>query len=152
MELKSTAFRAGEPIPVHYTCDGAGVSPPLSWNGVPLGTLSLAIVLHDPDAPRRGGFTHWLVYNMEPHSSSLPEAIPPRERLGISAMQGVNDAGRIDYFGPCPPTGTHRYVFTLYALKSMLDLDPGASPRTFFAAAKNHILATAALMGTYCRK
>ncbi|HTV04416.1 MAG TPA: YbhB/YbcL family Raf kinase inhibitor-like protein [Acidobacteriaceae bacterium] len=152
MELKSPAYRAGGPIPVRYTCDGDSISPPLSWSGVPAGTHSLALTLHDPDAPRRGGFTHWVIYNIDPGVQSMPQGMALRERVGGSAVQGINDTGRIGYFGPCPPSGTHRYVLTLYALNSMLDLKPGASPQQLETAMKDHILATAVLMGTYRRK
>lgn len=152
MELKSTAYRAGGPIPVRYSCDGGSVSPPLTWSRVPAGARSLALILHDPDAPRRGGFTHWIVYNIDPRVKSLPEGIPPRDRVGSSLLQGVNDAGRSGYFGPCPPSGTHRYVLTLFALNTLLKLKPGASQPEVLAAMKGHILATAILVGTYSRK
>ncbi|HUY80610.1 MAG TPA: YbhB/YbcL family Raf kinase inhibitor-like protein [Acidobacteriaceae bacterium] len=152
MELKSQAYRAGGSIPVRYTCDGISVSLPLSWRGVPTGAHSLALTLHDPDAPRRGGFTHWVMYNINPRLKSLPEGIPLRDRVGVSALQGANDAGRIGYFGPCPPSGTHRYVLTLFALNTVLKLKPGASQPQLMAAMKGHVLATAVLIGTYSRK
>ena len=151
MELKSTAYREGGPIPARYSCDGDSISPPLSWSGVPAGTRSLTLILHDPDAPRPGGFTHWIVYNMDPRSNSLPENVPARGRLGGSVLQGRNDAGRDGYFGPCPPSGTHRYVFTLYALDTVLNLKPGASEPQVLAAMKGHTIETAVLMGTYTR-
>lgn len=151
MNLKSPAYRAAGPIPVRYTCDGRSISPPLAWSGVPARTRSLALILHDPDALHRGGFTHWVIYNIPPRVRSLPEGVPPRARVGTSAVQGVNDAGRIGYTGPCPPFGTHRYVLTLYALNAMLDLGPGASEQQLKAAMQGHVLETAVLMATYRR-
>ena len=151
MELKSPAYRQGSPIPIRYTCDGGSISPPLSWSGVPAGTRSLALILHDPDAPKPGGFTHWIMYNIDPRAKSLPEGIPARARIGGSVVQGSNDAGRPGYFGPCPPSGMHRYFLTLYALDTTLNLKPGASQPQIEAAMKGHILKTAVLMGTYRR-
>jgi len=152
MELKSSAYKNGTPIPARYSCDGNSISPPLSWSGVPAGTRSLALILHDPDAPRPGGFTHWIVYNINPRTISLPEGVPARARLGGSVLQGRNDAGKDGYFGPCPPSGTHRYVLTLYALNTMLNLMPGASQSQVLQAMKGHVLQTATLMGTYTRR
>ena len=152
MKLISSAYSEGGAIPARSTCDGGRISPPLSWTGVPPDARSLALILHDPDAPRPGGFTHWIVYNLDPHSNLLPEGIPARTRLGGSVMQGRNDAGKDGYFGPCPPSGTHRYVLTLYALNTVLDLEPGASEPQVLAAMKGHIIETAVLIGAYTRK
>lgn len=140
MQLTSDAFAEGEKIPVQYTCDGASAVPPLSWAGVPQDAASLALVVHDPDAPREGGFTHWVVYDIPAHTP------------GASGVDGANGSGRTGYVGPCPPSGSHRYVFTLYALDVMLDLKPGADRDAFLAAAEGHILATAELTGVYSRK
>jgi len=140
MQLTSDAFTEGEEIPAQYTCDGDSAMPPLSWTGVPQDATSLALIVHDPDAPREGGFTHWVVYDI------------PANTPGASGTDGANGTGKTGYVGPCPPSGTHRYVFTLYALDAMLNLKPGADRDAFLAAADGHILATAELTGVYSRK
>ncbi|MHB0911880.1 MAG: YbhB/YbcL family Raf kinase inhibitor-like protein [Armatimonadota bacterium] len=138
MNLSSNAFAEGGRIPKRYTCDGEGVSPPLSWDGAPFGTKSYALVLEDPDAPR-GPFTHWIVWNIPLEMLGLEEG-----GLPSATRQGVNDAGSIGYAPPCPPRGTHRYVFTLYALDS--ELEEG-DPAVFRA----HALKEASLTGLYAR-
>lgn len=140
MQLTSDALTEGEEIPVQYTCDGDSAMPPLSWTGVPQDAVSLALIVHDPDAPREGGFTHWVVYDI------------PANAPGAEGTDGANGTGKTGYVGPCPPSGAHRYVFTLYALDAMLNLKPGADRDAFLAAADGHILATAELTGVYSRK
>ena len=151
MQLTSSAIQPGQPIPVRYSCDGKNISPQIAWGDVPRGTKSLAIILHDPDAPKPGGFTHWVVYNIPPETNRIEEHIPQQARIESVGMQGNNDAGRIGYTGPCPPSGTHRYVFRLFALDQMLDLEPGSSPEEVQAALEGHIIERAELMGTYAR-
>lgn len=148
--LTSEAFRDGGTIPDRYGCDGQGMSPPLRWEGVPAGTKSLALICDDPDAPR-GTFTHWVLYNLPPETKRLPENIPHRERLDDGSLQGVNSARRIGYTPPCPPTGTHRYIFTLYALDTQPDLKPAASKSDLLRAMEGHILAQGQITGTYSR-
>jgi Raf kinase inhibitor-like YbhB/YbcL family protein len=152
IEVLSTAFREGEAIPVQYTCDGANVSPPLRWGGIPKNSQSLALVCEDPDAPS-GVFVHWVIFNMPPIVSDLPEATPTTEELVESgAIQGRNDFENIGYDGPCPPPGKpHRYFFRLYALDTRLQLRAGATKQEFESAAEGHILAKGYLMGTYKR-
>lgn len=152
MELKSSAYHEGGSIPSRYTCDGQGISPALSWSDVPPGTGSLALILHDPDAPRTGGFTHWIVYDMPPDSTGLKENILRRGVVLGVGVQGKNDGGRVGYMGPCPPSGRHRYMASLYALDSRLELEPGAYNDEVRAAMDGHILASAVLMGTYATK
>lgn len=149
MLLTSSAFQQGGEIPSYYTSDGENVSPELSWQDVPPQTRSFALVVHDPDAPMPGGFTHWVVYNVLPQTGHIEEKVAPGEKVSGLGMQGKNDAGKIGYMGPAPPSGTHRYFFRLYALDKMLDIGPGATHKEIAAATKGHILAQSELMGTY---
>lgn len=151
MELKSSAYRAGSAIPARYSCDGDNISPAMAWKGAPARTKSFALILHDPDAPSRGGFTHWVIYNMDAKLNQLVENIPRQANVARLGMQGKNDARQIGYMGPCPPSGTHRYVARLFALDTMLRLKPGATQKELEAAMRGHILETATLIGTYAR-
>ncbi len=153
MELKITspAFTDGALIPSKYTADGANVSPPLAWTGVPETAKSLALINDDPDAPM-GTWVHWVVYNIPADTASFDENIPPDPTLPSGAMQGKTDFGRIGYGGPAPPSGTHRYYFKLYALDAVLDLPTGATKAQLETAMKNHILEQTQIMGKYKRK
>jgi Raf kinase inhibitor-like YbhB/YbcL family protein len=146
--LTSTAFSEGAPIPSDYTCDGADISPPLAWSEVPSGTQSLALIVDDPDAPR-GTWVHWVLYNVPATVTELPPNVPLERSLPNGAKQGRNDFGKIGYGGPCPPRGTHRYYFKLYALDTQLALDAGATKQELLDAMAGHILAEGQLMGTY---
>jgi len=149
--LKSTAFSEGGEIPRKHTCDGADLSPELTWGGVSPAAHALALIVDDPDAPK-GTWTHWLIWNIPPHHTSLPEGVPTSEVLESGAAQGKNDFNRIGYGGPCPPPGKpHRYFFKLYALKTTLALPAGATRKEVDRAIKGHILAEAEWMGTYKR-
>jgi Raf kinase inhibitor-like YbhB/YbcL family protein len=151
LELTSTAFREGEPIPEQYTADGRNVSPPLKWQDTPAGTRSLALVCEDPDAPR-GTFTHWVVFNLPGEARELAEGVSAEATLPNGAAQGTNDFGRAGYGGPKPPPGKpHRYVFKLYALDRPLDVQPGATRAQLLAAMKGHVLGEAQFLGTYAR-
>jgi len=151
IELKSNAFDDGGTIPAEYTCDGAGTSPELRWSGVPVETKSLVLISDDPDAPM-GTFTHWVMYNIPPNVRSLPKGIPNKPRLDDGSLQGVNSARRIGYTPPCPPSGSHRYIFTIYALDTALTLEPGANRSEVDKAMEGHILAEGKLMGRYARR
>jgi hypothetical protein len=153
IQVVSTAFSEGESIPVQYTCDGDNVSPPLRWGGIPKDSHSLALVCEDPDAPS-GVFVHWVLFNLPPIVSNLPEALPPTETLEeTGARQGRNDFDQIGYGGPCPPQGkAHRYFFRFYALDTELQLRAGASREELDNAMRGRILAEGHLMGTYQRK
>lgn len=151
IELKSAAFAPGEPIPTRYTCDGDDLSPPLEWGDPPEGTQSLALIVDDPDAPG-GTWVHWVLYNLPADTRSLAEAIPADADLQDGSQHGNNSWKRLGYGGPCPPSGTHRYFFKLYALDTVLDPDPGKSKDNLLQAIEGHILAQAELMGTYTRK
>ena len=151
LTLTSSAFKEGEAIPSLYTCDGQDVSPPLAWTAPPAGTTSFALISDDPDAPGET-WVHWVVYNLPPSMRRLPESFPSDKELPDGTRQGRTDFGRTGYGGPCPPGGTHRYFFKLYALDSMLSLAPSATTQQLEEAMKGRILAQAQLMGTYRRK
>ncbi|MFQ5965417.1 MAG: YbhB/YbcL family Raf kinase inhibitor-like protein [Candidatus Scalinduaceae bacterium] len=150
LEIKSTSFVEGGTIPGKYTCDGPDVSPPLSWAQSPEGTKSLVLICDDPDAPM-GTWVHWVLYGLSPNTLELPEGIPVEEVVLGGAKQGTNDFRRIGYGGPCPPGGTHRYYFKLYAVDSELDLDAGATKDEVLKAIEGHVLAEGQLMGRYSR-
>ncbi|ROL57118.1 YbhB/YbcL family Raf kinase inhibitor-like protein [Bacteroidetes/Chlorobi group bacterium MS-B_bin-24] len=151
LKIYSSAFEDGGMIPSKYTCDGADISPPLAWSGLPEGTKSIAIINDDPDAPM-GTWVHWVIYNIPPTAQGLAEDIKRVEKLPDGTLQGKNSWGRIGYGGPCPPGGTHRYFFKIYALDKMLNLKPGATKEELLTAMKGHILAQAQFYGKYSRK
>ena len=151
IQLTSTAFTEGNPIPSQYTCDGTDISPPLKWSNVPENARSLALICDDPDAPL-GTWVHWVMFNIPPSATELAEAVPSDEVLDNGARQGKNDFKRLGYGGPCPPRGTHRYFFKLYALDTELDLSAGAKKKDVEGAMQGHILAQGQLMGTYTRR
>jgi len=151
IEIKSSAFEEGGMIPRKYTCDAEDVSPPLSWTQPPAGTKSLVLICDDPDAPV-GTWVHWVLYNLSPDVTELPEGVPPNEIVLGGAMQGTNDFRRIGYGGPCPPRGpAHRYFFKLYAVDYQPKLRPGARKKDVLKAIEGHILAEGQLMGRYKR-
>jgi Raf kinase inhibitor-like YbhB/YbcL family protein len=145
-ELSSSAFANGEEIPTKHTCDAEDDSPPLQWGDPPAGSESLALIMDDPDAPV-GTWDHWLLFNIPADLRSLPERADPPP----GSVDGKNSWGRTGYGGPCPPSGTHRYFFKLYALDTTLDLPAGADKSQLLQAMKGHILAQTELMGTYAR-
>jgi hypothetical protein len=152
--LSSETFKAGGAIPAAYTCQGENISPELHWTGVPETTKTFALLCDDPDAPGRI-WVHWVIYNIpiekEVFKSTfkLLEDFPKKELTEKGIRQGTNDFGKIGYDGPCPPSGTHRYYFKLYALDSVLTLKPGASKIQLLGAMKGHILGETQLMGTF---
>ena len=150
-ELTSAAFTPGEPIPPKYSCDGEDISPPLQWSEPPPGTQSLALIADDPDAPM-GTWVHWVLYNLPAETQALPEAIPADADLSAAGRHGQNSWRRLGYGGPCPPSGTHRYFFKLYALDTTLDLAAGASKKQILQLMAGHILAQAEMMGVYSRQ
>jgi Raf kinase inhibitor-like YbhB/YbcL family protein len=152
MQLTSSAFHEGGEIPSKYTCDQHNVSPPLKWSGVPTGSKALALIAEDPDAPG-GTWTHWVLYDLEPATTELPEDMPKSQFVPGHGKQGLNDFKHLGYGGPCPPLGKpHRYYFKLYALDAPLDLKPGASKKEVEKTMGKHVLAEGQLMGTYKRK
>jgi len=152
MQLTSTAFTEGEPIPAKYTCDDKNVSPPLKWSGVPADARSLVLIVDDPDAPA-GTWVHWVLYDLPGSLSGLTEDQPKTQYLPGGARQGLNDFEHLGYGGPCPPPGKpHRYFFKLYALNRLLELKPGVTKKDVERAMEKHIVAQGQLMGTYNRK
>jgi len=150
--ISSPAFAQGAPIPRQYTCEGADISPPLSWSGAPQSTKSFVLIVDDPDAPDprapQRTWVHWVLYNIPAEANALPADVA-KHGLPEGARQGLNDWKRGAYGGPCPPTGRHRYFHKLYALDVVLgDLD-GPSKARLLNAVKGHVLAEAQLMGTY---
>jgi Raf kinase inhibitor-like YbhB/YbcL family protein len=145
MKVTSSAFQEGGNVPAKFTCDGSDTSPPLQINGVPSGAKSLVLIADDPDAPG-GLFTHWLVWNIPPQTGSIEEGSAPK------GVQGANDFGQSGYRGPCPPPGTHRYSFKIFALDRELDLRSGAKRSQVAAAMKGHVIAQGELVGRYARK
>ncbi|HPR54846.1 MAG TPA: YbhB/YbcL family Raf kinase inhibitor-like protein [Deltaproteobacteria bacterium] len=150
-ELKSTAFSAGGAIPADYTCQGKDISPPLTWTGAPANTRSLVLICDDPDAPM-GTWVHWVYYDIPPQVSSLPPGMPRVEKPEQGGTHGKSSFKDFGYGGPCPPSGTHRYFFRLYALDTMLKLESGAVKKDVLKAMEGHVLGTAELMGTYKKK
>ena len=150
IELTSPAFSEGEMIPTRYTCDGEDISPPLAWSGVPETAQSLVLICDDPDAPV-GTWDHWVLFNIPADASGLPEAVANEPTLESGAVHGKNSWGRSGYGGPCPPGGTHRYYFYLYALDSRLPLETGSTKAQLLQAVEGHILDQGQLMGRYQR-
>ncbi|MEN6336350.1 MAG: YbhB/YbcL family Raf kinase inhibitor-like protein [Phycisphaerales bacterium] len=151
IDLVSPGFGQGQMIPQDNTCDGENRSPELQWAAIPDEAQSLALIMDDPDAAA-GTFTHWILYNIPVDRHELTENMPHDETLPNGAVQGINDFGKIGYGGPCPPSGTHRYYFTLYALDTDFDLPPGQTKDDLIRAMGNHILAKGQLMGRYKRQ
>ena len=149
MKIESPSFPDGGPIPRAFTCDGRDVSPPLSWTGLPAGAQTLALICDDPDAPGKT-WVHWVLYDLPVSVGELPEGVPPQGEA-FGGRQGTNDFRKLGYGGPCPPSGTHRYFFKLYALDSPLRLPAGATKAQLERAMEGQILAQASLMGRYAR-
>jgi Raf kinase inhibitor-like YbhB/YbcL family protein len=151
LDLTSTAFKEGEPIPKLYTGDGRDLSPPLKWGEPPAGTKSFALIADDPDAPRKT-WVHWVLFNLPPAIRQLNEGVPKKNDLPDGSKQGLTDFGSVGYGGPAPPPGKpHRYYFKLYALDTALDLKAGATKADLEAAMKGHVLSEGQVMGTYKR-
>ncbi|HEY5993642.1 MAG TPA: YbhB/YbcL family Raf kinase inhibitor-like protein [Gallionellaceae bacterium] len=154
MSLHSPAFLNQHAIPARHTCDGMNTSPPLSWNGVPPGTRSLALIVDDPDAPDPAApqmtFVHWVLYNIPPDTGGLEEGASPRD-LPLAAEQGLNDWDDHTWGGPCPPSGRHRYFFKLYALNTTLPHLKHPTKGALEQAMRGHVLEQAELIGLYQR-
>lgn len=145
MIIQSTAFSHNQKIPVKYACDGEDISPPLTISGVPGEAKSLVLIVDDPDAPA-GTWVHWLVWDIDAGTQEISEgSVPP------GAIEGMTSFGKPGYGGPCPPSGEHRYFFTLWALDSTLGLNGQAKKSNLMEAIKGHILTEARLIGTYSR-
>ncbi|MEK7140001.1 MAG: YbhB/YbcL family Raf kinase inhibitor-like protein [Patescibacteria group bacterium] len=149
MNISSSAFKNGANIPATYTCDGENINPPLMFSDVPKETISLALIMEDPDVPSNvradNMWNHWIVFNISPQIVGIEEGIEP------TGTHGITTSGKLKYGGPCPPDRRHRYFFKLYALNTLLDLPEGVSKLVLEKAMEGHILARAGLMGTYAR-
>ncbi len=147
MELTSSAFRHGDMIPAQYTCDGKDISPELKWSGVPERTQSFALIMDDPDAPVTT-WDHWILFNIPPHISHLPEDV---SLLPKGTRVGKNSWSQTTYTGPCPPDRAQHYIFTLFALDTVLNVESGIRREELQVAMHHHVLAIAELVGKYKR-
>jgi hypothetical protein len=145
MEIKSRAFNDGDHMPSRYTCDGENINPPLEILNIPDNTKTLALVVDDPDAPNKT-WVHWLMWNVPTDNHSIEEGQPPQK-----ATYGTNDFDKLEYGGPCPPSGTHRYFFKVYALDSHLELPKGANKDELMNAIEQHKIESAQLIGLYSK-
>lgn len=145
MKLESPAFEAGHPIPQKYTCDGENVSPPFLIGGVPAGAQSLVLTVTDPDAPN-GNWVHWTVWNIDPAVGEIVEGVAPQ-----GSVEGMTSFGKPGYGGPCPPTGTHVYIFKLYAIDTMLPEDPTFDKQKIKDLMRGHVVGKTLLRGFYER-
>ena len=151
IKITSPAFKENDLIPHKYTCDGQDISPPLQWESVPEETKTIALISDDPDAPM-GTWVHWVIFNLPADTKELAANIPPDKILPDGARQGTSDFGKIGYGGPCPPGGTHRYFFKIYALDKEIELDAGAAKSDLLNAIQGHIIAQGQLIGKYKRQ
>ena len=152
IKLTCPAFSNGAAIPIVHTCDGDDFSPPLAWEGIPDSAKSICLVCDDPDAPG-GTWVHWILFNLPDSVKQFPEALPKTEVTFYGARQGLNDFGRMGYWGPCPPPGkAHRYFFRIYALDIMLPLAAGIHRSTLDSAMTTHVLGSGEMFGSYKRK
>ena len=148
LTLTSSAYAEGSPIPARHTCKGDDVSPAFSWTGVPRNARSLAFILEDPDAPG-GTWTHWTFWNLPAAAKGLEEKADVTE---AGALEGITSSGTMGYHGPCPPSGTHRYVARLFALSQPLSLSHGAKVQQIRSAMLGRIVAEAKLTGTFSKE
>ncbi|HXB58559.1 MAG TPA: YbhB/YbcL family Raf kinase inhibitor-like protein [Candidatus Acidoferrales bacterium] len=149
INVTSTAFEDGQPIPEKYTGQGDNVSPPLQWSDAPQQTKSFALICEDPDAPS-GTFTHWLVYNLPPTTISLDENVPKGQSMVYGFLQGKSDFGNVGYGGPAPPAGkVHHYIFKVYAVDIVLLLQGGGDRSDLVSAMNSHIIGEGELTGTF---
>ena len=144
LSLTSPGFSNNTLMPKQYTCNGDNYSPALNWTGAPVGTESYALIVDDPDAPN-GTWDHWLLFNIPATLDHLDEAT----QTPAGALSGKNSWDEHGYGGPCPPSGTHRYFFTLYALDSRLTVNSNVNKQDILNAIQNHILDSSQLIGLY---
>lgn len=152
LELTSASFEDRQAIPIRYACHGKNISPPLTWTTSPEGTQSFVLIMDDPDAVNVVGFVwdHWLLFNLSANIHSLEEAISRDGKNPLGSLEGMNSGSKLGYRGPCPPSGeTHEYVFTLFAIDAILELEQGASKEDILQAIEGHVLAEGQLVGRY---
>ena len=158
MIITSPSFENNGYIPAKFTCDGSSINPELQIENVPAEAKGLALIMHDPDAPLAGGFTHWLVWNIAASSeaSLAPAGRDPivikENSVPAGCVEGKNDSGKIGYIGPCPPSGVHHYHFTIYALSAIIDLQSGSDKKSLETEIDKYLIARADLIGLYQRK
>lgn len=150
LKVTSPAFTNGGAIPTVYSCDSDDISPQIDWTAGPEGTKSYVLICHDPDAPV-GDWVHWVMYNIPADVTNIPQNVPSEDVLENGAVHGKNSWGNHEYGGPCPPGGTHRYFFKIFALDTLPDEEPGMTRKEVENAMEDHILAQGELMGTYAR-
>lgn len=150
IKITSSAFTDSGMIPSKYTCDGINVSPPLAWQTEANGIKSFVLICDDPDAPA-GDWVHWIIYDLPAASREIKEDCNANRNLPDGALMGVNDFHKISYGGPCPPSGTHKYHFKIYALDKILHLNAGATKRTILEAMRGHIVDQGLMVGKYKR-
>jgi Raf kinase inhibitor-like YbhB/YbcL family protein len=146
LQLTSDAFINGQSIPAKYSCIGKNISPALAWTEPPAGTQSFALIVDDPDAPGRT-WVHWVLFNIAANTRSLQEGFSADNAIAV----GKNSSSQLSYQGPCPPSGTHRYFFKLYALDATLSILPGATKDQLLKEMDGHILVQAELLGTFSK-
>ena len=151
LKIESPAFKDGGLIPSKYTCDGENISPPLRWTNAPIETKTFALITDDPDAPV-GDWVHWVIYNIPSGTQELKECASSKKLLPKEAIEGMTDFRKTGYGGPCPPSGTHRYFFKLYALDIVLHLPEAATKKQLLDAMQGHILFQVVLIGKYGRQ
>ena len=151
INLTSSSFKNGELIPSKYTCDGKNISPSLSWDKPSDEIKRFAVIVEDPDSPG-GTFVHWIVYNIPSNIKNLPEDITPIKNIPDEVLLGTNSYGHIGYSGPCPPSGTHRYIFKIYGLSNAVHLEAGAEKGELMRAMQKYIITEGELMGKYKRQ
>jgi len=151
LTVQSASFKSNDMIPPEYTCDGTNISPHIKWSGAPEGTKSFALLCDDPDAPV-GDWVHWIAYNIPSNVSELPEHFLVKGGQLPGVKGGTNDFGRLEYGGPCPPSGVHRYFFKIFALDAPLSISEGAKKADLLKSMEGHILARGELIGKYTRK
>jgi len=149
--VTSASFKEDQMMPERHAYDRDNLSPSLEWSGIPAGAATIAVICDDPDAPS-GNWVHWVIFNIPASASRLQEGMPIAEQFDDGIVQGTNDFMKPGYDGPYPPFGTHRYVFTVYALDTVLDLAPGATRQALMRAMAGHVLGTGSLTGRYKRK
>jgi Raf kinase inhibitor-like YbhB/YbcL family protein len=152
IKLTSKSFDDNGIIPSQHTCEGKNQSPQLSWSNLPKGTKTVAIICDDPDAPRKEPWVHWVIYNISIEDNELPENLGPFPAFPNGAYQGLNDYDKLGWGGPCPPKGTHRYFFRIYALDCVLEVETGLKKAQLLKAMEGHILGKGQLIGKYTRK
>jgi Raf kinase inhibitor-like YbhB/YbcL family protein len=151
INFTSSSFKNGELIPSKYTCDGKNISPALSWDKPNDGIKRYAIIVEDPDSPG-GTFVHWVAYNIPSNIKNLPDDITPIKNIPDEVLLGTNSFGHIGYGGPCPPSGTHRYIFRIYGLSNAVHLEAGAEKGELMRAMQKYIIAEGELIGKYSRQ